>query len=94
MYLSDGNHSPYINKKLWIRILKKVHKIFSKKEKNRNSWKSWNGEEFPKLIIKPESRNSGNHELWNHEMRGSPVLCFHKYTNSLVNATSGSGKKC
>ena len=23
---------------------------------------------------KPESRNSGDHELWNHEMQGSPVV--------------------
>ena len=37
--------------------------------------KSWNGEEFTKLRPETESQNSGDHELWNHEMRGSPVYC-------------------
>ena len=36
--------------------------------------KSWNGGEFTKLRPETESRNRGDHELWNHEMRGSPVL--------------------
>ena len=35
--------------------------------------KSWNGGEFTKLRPETESRNSGNHKLWNHKMRGSPV---------------------
>ena len=35
--------------------------------------KSRNREEFTKLRPKTESRNSGDHEFWNHEMRGSPV---------------------
>ena len=39
------------------------------------SEKSWNGEEFTKLRPETESRNSGDHELWNHEMRGSPIPC-------------------
>ena len=53
--------SLYINKKLWIRFF---------------SSKSWNGEEFTKLRPERESRNSGDHELWNHEMRESPVYAL------------------
>ena len=29
---------------------------------------------FHKIGAEAESRNSGDHELWNHEMRGSPLL--------------------
>ena len=53
---------------------KKIQKIC---EKQLFFWffssKSWNGEEFTKLRPETESRNSGDYELWNHEMRGSPV---------------------
>ena len=46
--------------------------------------KSRNREEFTKFNLENESRNSGDHEFWNHEMRGSPVS---NYTdrNNLVN---------
>ena len=32
---------------------------------------------------KTESRNSGDHELWNHEMLGSPVLHIYLFTLSI-----------
>ena len=51
-------------KKKWDFFLKKLG-FFSEK--------SWYGEEFTKLRPETESRNSGDHEFWNHEMRGSPV---------------------
>ena len=39
--------------------------------------KSRNCEEFTKLRPETESRICEDHELWNHEMRGPPVLiCF------------------
>ena len=53
--------------------------IFSEKisEKNFFFWiffsKSWNEGEFTNLRPETESRNRGDHELWNHEMRGFPV---------------------
>ena len=31
---------------------------------------------------KMESRNSGDHELWNHEMRGFPVVLEYYIENS------------
>ena len=36
--------------------------------------KSWNEGEFTNLRPETESRNRGDHELWNHEMRGFPVV--------------------
>ena len=35
---------------------------------------SRNREEFTKLNLENESRNREDHEFWNHEMRGSPVV--------------------
>ena len=64
---------------LHFMILKKKK---SKKSKKKSHFfllfliffsKSWNGEEFTKLRPETESPNSGDHELWNHEMRGSPL---------------------
>ena len=40
--------------------------------------KSWNGGKFTKLRPEIESRNGGDHELWNHEIRGLPVLKIFK----------------
>ena len=34
--------------------------------------------EFTKLRPETESRSSGNHELWNHEIQGSPVSTYPK----------------
>jgi hypothetical protein len=42
--------------------------------------KSRNREEFTKFNLENESRNSGDHEFWNHEMRGSPVLLITNYS--------------
>ena len=44
------------------------------------SSKSWNWEELTKLRPETESRNRGDHELWNHKMRGSPV-CNTEHSN-------------
>ena len=67
----------YINKKL-SKIVENL-KFFKKNFKNKFFFwiffsKSWNGGEFTKLRPKTELRNRGNHKLWNHEMRGSPVM--------------------
>ena len=61
----------YVKKKLWISIWKKKSKkilIFS-----LIFLKSWSGEEFTKLRPETESRNSGDHKLWNHKIQGFPV---------------------
>ena len=42
-----------------------------------------NGGEFTKLRPETESWNSGDHELWNHEMRVSPVIRENIYGNQL-----------
>ena len=54
---------------------------FSKKIKSRKKifflqifLKSRNREDFTNLVPEIKSRNSGDHEFWNHEMRGPPVL--------------------
>ena len=58
---------------------KKIWKIFQKFFK-KNLFllffcsKTWNGGEFKNLMPETESRNKGDHELWNHEMWGSPVV--------------------
>ena len=36
--------------------------------------KSWNGREFPKLRLETESRNSGDHKFWNHEIQRIPCI--------------------
>ena len=54
--------------------------IFLKKFPKKNFFfgfffsKSWNEGEFTNLRPETESRNRGDHELWNHEMQGSPVV--------------------
>ena len=35
--------------------------------------KSRNGEDFHEISAETKSRNSGDHEFWNHEMWGPPV---------------------
>ena len=60
--------------------------IFSEKisEKKFFFWiffsKSWNEGEFTNLRPETESRNRGDHELWNHEMRGFPVFGLPAYS--------------
>ena len=36
--------------------------------------RSWNGGDFHEIGPQTESRNSRDHDLWNHEMQGPPVL--------------------
>ena len=62
----------YINKKTIQNSWKS--EIFPKKIFLDFFSKSWIGGEFTKLRPETESRNRGNHKLWNHEMRGSPVV--------------------
>ena len=50
--------------------------------------KSRNDGEFTNLMPEIESRNGGDHEFWNHEMRGSPVSWKHKAYENHKNAPS------
>ena len=49
--------------------------------------KSWNVGEFTKLVPETESQNREDHEFWNHEMWGSPVIPIVKfaYCPTIVN---------
>ena len=48
-------------------------RIKNKKESKKISEKKIFDVFFDEIWSQTESRNSGEHELWNHEMQGSPV---------------------
>ena len=63
----------------------KMHLYFLKNEKKNFFWKNFeivfdffwqsrNGGEFTQFVSETKSWNSEDHESWNHEMWGSPVL--------------------
>ena len=65
---------------LWFLSRKSYYSDWKKDAATKNVynffWKSWNGREFTKLVPETESRIRENHEFWNHEMWGSPVVFY------------------
>ena len=61
----------YKQKKTIKKVGKKIRKFFLKKKIFWIFFSKLN--QFTKLRPETESRNSGDHELWNHKMQESPV---------------------
>ena len=49
----------------------------SEKEKEKKSEKKFRSSLFSLKSWKTESQNSEDHKLWNHKMRGSPVIAMY-----------------
>ena len=61
--------------------IKKFKKIIQKNNNSKTFFFSWffhfkitKWQRIPEVSVVQQSRNSRDHELWNHEMWGSPVL--------------------
>ena len=75
----------------------KMHLYFLKNEKKTfwNEivfdffWQSRNGGEFTQFVSETKSWNSEDHESWNHEMWGSPVLLNQQNTVKSIEIVPG-----